>query len=108
MSPRKHNVKVSCLNTSGTSSSCGLMFSSCAKESLTLIPAKEKAAINTVDMRLLYPDNVELAVMTTNISRIILSQTINSLNLHEYAKMNPYEKDLYIAHTRFLVDIDWL
>ena len=35
--------------------------------------------------------------MTTNISRIILSQSINSLNLHEYAKMNPYEKELHTA-----------
>ena len=36
--------------------------------------------------------------MTTNISRIILSQTIKSLNLHEYAKMNPYEKELHTAY----------
>lgn len=34
-------------------------------------------------------------IMTTNISRIILSQSIKSLNLHEYAKIDEYEKELY-------------
>ena len=34
-------------------------------------------------------------IMSTNISRIILSQSIKSLNLHEYAKIDEYEKELY-------------
>jgi len=50
----------------------------------------------SADMTIRSLRNVVQALVTTNISRIILSQTINSLNLHEYAKMNPYEKELHI------------
>ena len=35
-----------------------------------------------------YVDKAFDVIMTTNISRIILSQTIKSLNLHEYTKFN--------------------
>ena len=52
---------------------------------------------NTADMSFLCLDKAELSVVTTNISRIILSQTIKSLNLQEYAKSDLYEKDLYTA-----------
>ena len=47
-------------------------------------------------------------IMSTNISRIILSQSIKSLNLHEYAIVKSYEKQ-YILSAACVHDAsDWL
>ena len=55
------------------------------------------AAERYVAMCLIEVVNASVNVVSTNISRIILSQTINSLNLREYAKNYGYEEKLLIA-----------
>ena len=51
---------------------------------------------------------MNLSIPVTNISRIILSQSINWLNLHECAIVYAYEKVIFLTYDSLDDDVDRL